>query len=91
MSAVWEHLLPLVSALEQSGNAVGSPGFQPVEAGYECVMANPLDFDLLRGLVSRTDKNMHLGTTSDLLWCSHCWAAIIGPRRIAEAEEARSG
>jgi hypothetical protein len=73
-------------ALERSGNAAVTGGFRPVEGGYECAMTHPLDFELLRGLVPTADNNVHLGTPSDMVWCSHCWSAIIGPRRIAEAE-----
>jgi hypothetical protein len=86
VNAEWEHLLPLVSALERGGNPVLAPAFRPVEGGYECVMQAPLDFELLRPFIGPNDKDVHLAESSDMVWCSHCWTAIIGPRRIAEAD-----
>jgi hypothetical protein len=86
MNGPWEHLLPLVSALERGGNAPIPPGFVPVTGGYECAMRDPLDFELLRP-VRPTDKDVHLAESSDLVWCSHCWTTVIGARRIAEVAE----
>ncbi len=87
MNAPWEHLLPLVAALERGGNAAIPPGFVPVENGYECAMRDPLAFELLRPLVAAGGKNIHLSESSDMLWCSHCWASVVGARRITEADE----
>lgn len=87
MAADWEHLLPLVSALERGGNAVVAPGFRPVQGGYECRMQAPLDFELVRPLVGPNDKDVHLAESTDVVWCSHCWASIYGPRRVAETDE----
>lgn len=58
-----------------------------VEGGYECAMREPLDFELLRPLVVAGGKDIHLSESSDMLWCSHCWASVIGARRITEANE----
>ena len=78
MSQEWDHLLPLVAALVAGGNAALHGGFIPTQSGYECPMREPLDFDLLRRLVPADDKNVHLALNDDLLWCSHCWAAVYG-------------
>ena len=87
MAAEWEHLQPLLVALRESGTAVAGPGFVPVQGGYECVMQRPLDFDVVRSVITEGDKNVHLGESSDLVWCSHCWASIIGPTRLDEVRQ----
>jgi hypothetical protein len=79
----WRHLVPLVDALVERGNAVVGEGFAPTQGGFECEMTRPLDFDVLRTLVPQDDKNIHLAPSSDLMWCSHCWASVFGPNRLA--------
>lgn len=86
MSDDWRHLLPLVDALVANGNAVVGNGFCPTQAGYECEMANPLDFDVLSSLVPADEPSVHLSPGSDLLWCTHCWASLFGPLRVTEAQ-----
>ena len=79
-------MLPLVDALVTHGNAVVGDPFLQTTGGYECEMAKPLDFELLRSLVPAAGTNVHLSPGSDLVWCSHCWASLFGPRRVAEAQ-----
>jgi hypothetical protein len=86
MDEDWRHLTRLVDALVANGNAVVGDGFSPTQGGYECEMAEPLDFNVLRPLVSAGDKSTHLSPESDLLWCSHCWASVFGPLRVAESQ-----
>lgn len=82
----WRHLLPLVDALVAHGNAVVGDGFSQTPGGYECKMAKPLDFEVLHSLVPAAETNVHLSPGSDLVWCSHCWASLFGPLRVAEAQ-----
>lgn len=72
----WRHLVPVVDALVADGKAFVGATFSPTQGGFDCRMARPLDFELLRTVVSGTDKNIHLAPSSDLLWCS---AATAGP------------
>jgi hypothetical protein len=83
----WRHLVPLVDALVERGNAVVGERFVPNQGGFECEMKSPLDFEVLHPLVPQEDKNIHLAPSSDLLWCSHCWASVFGPNRVAEAAD----
>ncbi len=87
MAAEWEHLQPLLLALRESGNAVDGPSFVSVQGGYECVMQSPLDFCVVRSVIAEGDENVHLAESSDLVWCSHCWASIIGPTRLDEVRQ----
>lgn len=80
------HLLPLVAALERGGKEALGTGFKATPGGYECVMTRPLDFSILRAVLGADDDDVHLSDSGDLVWCSHCWASIIGPLRVAEAE-----
>lgn len=87
MAEDWRHLLPLVDGLVANGNAVVASGFSPTQGGYECEMAKPLDFTVLRSLVPADDTNIHLSPDGDLLWCSHCWASLFGSLRVAESQQ----
>lgn len=81
MAAPWEHLQPLLDALGHVG------GFVPTPGGYECVLERPIDVALVRALVPADDPHVHLAESSDLVWCSHCWASILGPQRLAEVQQ----
>lgn len=82
MATKWSHLQPLVDLLVQAGNVVETGGFRVTQGGYTCVMRCPIDFTLLRGVVPGNDSNVHLAENDDMVWCSHCWATIIGPEHV---------
>lgn len=56
----WQHLTALVDALVSDGNEVTDGGFQPNQGGWDCWMAQPLNFDLLRPLVEGDGHEIRL-------------------------------
>ena len=55
----YERLVPLVEALVAAGNRLryenGDRGFIPQPDGYNCFLAEPIDFDLLRSTFELPD------------------------------------
>ncbi len=74
----WAHLIPVVEALVERGNSAEESGFVPNQGGWDCSMAQPIDFDRVREVVDG-DNRVRLLDDRDEVFCAHCWSSIVGP------------
>ena len=84
----YANLLPIVDALVSAGNECLSGGFQPSPDAWECRMAQPIDFDLVRRTFS-LPPNVVAGPDYDTILDRHTWSVIEGPGADAARALAR--
>ena len=86
----FENLIPLVSALTDSGNVLLDGGFRLSQAGWICRLANPIDFDLIQSQFE-FPENIALSKETDTILDRNSWCAVEGPGAdVARQKELRT-
>jgi hypothetical protein len=75
------HLLVVVEALADSGNRAVRGGFTPNQGGWDCEMARPIDFSVVRKVLASDAHDVRMDEEQGRLDCLHCWSGIYGPTR----------
>jgi hypothetical protein len=88
----YEHLIPVVGALIASGNRLADsaavdrqtsaglqagPYFYRTQGGWICLLADPIDFDLLRERFE-FPSSVRLNEERDVIACDRTWIEIVG-------------
>lgn len=73
------HLVPVLEALQASGNHPIGNWFLPNQGGWDCEMRQSLDLEFLQPLIELDPHRSQIVARNDEVTCLYCWVSIRGP------------